>query len=127
MVRPLGHPFSQYHCRDLDHLSQASPMAHEMTHATAAAAAGLVGLISIANGSGRLLWAWLSDFVGRRQVFLTMFPLQAVVLGRLSQATASEFSPFSRSSCCATVAALAPCRPWLRIYSGLGMSARSMA
>jgi OFA family oxalate/formate antiporter-like MFS transporter len=58
-------------------ISQASPMAQEMTRATAIAAAGLVGLISIANGSGRLLWAWLSDFIGRRQVFVIMFLLQA--------------------------------------------------
>jgi len=60
-------------------ISQASPMAQEMTHVNAVVAAGLVGLISIANGSGRLLWAWLSDFTGRRQVFLTMFLLQAVI------------------------------------------------
>lgn len=60
-------------------ISQASPMAQEMTGVTAAAAAGLVGIISIANGSGRLLWAWLSDFAGRRRVFLTMFLLQAVI------------------------------------------------
>lgn len=59
-------------------ISQASPMAQEMTHATAVAAAGLVGIISIANGSGRLLWAWLSDFTGRRQVFVTMFLVQAL-------------------------------------------------
>ena len=66
-------------------ISQASPMAQEMSHATAAAAAGLVGFISIANGSGRLLWAWLSDAVGRRQVFLAMFLLQAVVFLLLSR------------------------------------------
>jgi OFA family oxalate/formate antiporter-like MFS transporter len=60
-------------------ISQASPMAQEMTHVTTATAAGLVGLISIANGAGRLFWAWLSDLVGRRQVFLTMFLLQAVL------------------------------------------------
>jgi OFA family oxalate/formate antiporter-like MFS transporter len=60
-------------------------MAQEMTHASAAAAAGLVALISIANGSGRLLWAWLSDFSGRRQVFLTMFLLQAVIFMLLSR------------------------------------------
>jgi OFA family oxalate/formate antiporter-like MFS transporter len=66
-------------------ISQASPMAQEITHATAAAAAGLVGLISIANGSGRLLWAWLSDFLGRRQVFLIMFFLQAVIFILLSR------------------------------------------
>jgi len=66
-------------------ISQASPMAQEMTHATATAAAGMVGLISIANGSGRLLWAWLSDFIGRRQVFLALFLLQAVVFLLLSR------------------------------------------
>jgi MFS transporter, OFA family, oxalate/formate antiporter len=60
-------------------ISQASPMAQEMTHVSAVAAAGLVGLISIANGAGRLAWAWLSDFTGRRQVFLTMFLVQAVL------------------------------------------------
>jgi len=66
-------------------ISQASPMAQEMTHVTAAVAAGLVGLISLANGSGRLLWAWLSDFTGRRQVFLAMFLLQAVVFLALAR------------------------------------------
>jgi OFA family oxalate/formate antiporter-like MFS transporter len=66
-------------------ISQASPMAQEMTHVSAAVAAGLVGLISIANGSGRLLWAWLSDFTGRRQVFLTMFLVLAVVFLMLSR------------------------------------------
>ena len=66
-------------------ISQASPMAQEMTHTTAVAAAGLVGLISIANGSGRLLWAWLSDFFGRRQVFLTMFLVQAAAFLLLSR------------------------------------------
>ena len=60
-------------------------MAQEMTHVSAAAAAGLVGLISIANGSGRLLWAWLSDFIGRRQVFMTMFLVQAVIFLMLAQ------------------------------------------
>jgi OFA family oxalate/formate antiporter-like MFS transporter len=58
-------------------ISQASPMAQEISHVTAALAAGMVGLISIANGSGRLLWAWLSDALGRRTVFLTMFLLQS--------------------------------------------------
>ena len=60
-------------------ISQASPMAQEISNVSAVTAAGLVGLISIANGSGRLLWAWLSDAVGRRNVFLTMFLLQSVL------------------------------------------------
>ena len=58
-------------------ISQASPMAQEISHVSAAAAAGLVGIISIANGSGRFLWAWFSDAVGRKAVFLAMFLLQA--------------------------------------------------
>lgn len=66
-------------------ISQASPMAQEMTHVSAAVAAGLVGLISIANGTGRLAWAWLSDFTGRRTVFLTMFLVQAVVFMLLAR------------------------------------------
>jgi MFS transporter, OFA family, oxalate/formate antiporter len=60
-------------------ISQASPMAQEISGVNAAIAAGMVGLISIANGIGRLLWAWLSDAIGRRNVFLIMFLLQAVL------------------------------------------------
>jgi OFA family oxalate/formate antiporter-like MFS transporter len=60
-------------------ISQAAPMAQEITHVTAAVAAGMVGIISIANGAGRFLWAWLSDAIGRRMVFLSMFLVQAVV------------------------------------------------
>ena len=59
-------------------ISQASPMAQEIALVSATTAAGLVGLISIANGTGRLLWAWFSDAVGRRTVFLAMFLVQAV-------------------------------------------------
>jgi len=60
-------------------ISQAAPMAEEMTGVTAAEAAAMVGIISIANGSGRFLWAWLSDSIGRRWVFLAMFLLQAAL------------------------------------------------
>jgi MFS transporter, OFA family, oxalate/formate antiporter len=60
-------------------ISQASPMAQEISGVNAGIAAGMVGLISIANGIGRLLWAWFSDAIGRRNVFLIMFLLQAVL------------------------------------------------
>src|SRR5216684_2762629 len=60
-------------------ISQAAPMAQEITGVTAAVAAGMVGIISIANGAGRFLWAWFSDLVGRRAVFLVMSLLQAVL------------------------------------------------
>jgi OFA family oxalate/formate antiporter-like MFS transporter len=60
-------------------ISQASPMAQEMSGVNAGVAAGMVGLISIANGIGRLFWAWISDTIGRRNVFLIMFLLQAIL------------------------------------------------
>jgi OFA family oxalate/formate antiporter-like MFS transporter len=60
-------------------ISQAAPMAQEITGVTATIAAGMVGIISIANGAGRFLWAWLSDAMGRRWVFLAMFVIQVVV------------------------------------------------
>jgi MFS transporter, OFA family, oxalate/formate antiporter len=66
-------------------ISQASPMAQEISHVSAATAAGMVSLISIANGIGRFLWAWLSDAIGRRNVFVTMFLLQAGLFFLLSQ------------------------------------------
>src|SRR5882724_1892610 len=66
-------------------ISQAAPMAQETTHASAVAAAGLVGIISIANGAGRFLWAWFSDFIGRRRVFQLMFLAQAIVFFLLSR------------------------------------------
>jgi len=68
-------------------ISQAAPMAQEITGVTAAVAAGMVGIISIANGAGRFLWAWFSDAVGRRAVFLTMFLLQAVVFWLMPHVT----------------------------------------
>jgi OFA family oxalate/formate antiporter-like MFS transporter len=72
-------------CAGISIISQAAPMAQETTHASAVAAAGLVGIISIANGAGRLLWAWFSDFIGRRRVFQLMFLAQAIVFFLLSR------------------------------------------
>jgi OFA family oxalate/formate antiporter-like MFS transporter len=38
-------------------ISQAAPMAKEISGVPPLAAAGMVGIISIANGAGRLVWA----------------------------------------------------------------------
>lgn len=59
-------------------ISQASPAAQELTGATPVAAAGLVGILAVFNGGGRVLWAWLSDLVGRMPVFVAMLGLQAL-------------------------------------------------
>ncbi len=66
-------------------ISQAAPLAQETTHVSVVVAAGLVGIISIANGAGRFLWAWGSDFIGRPRVFQVMLLTQAVVFFLLSQ------------------------------------------
>jgi MFS transporter, OFA family, oxalate/formate antiporter len=60
-------------------ITEAAPMAQEITGVNATVAAGLVSIISIANAAGRFLWAWLSDAIGRKWVFFTMFVLQAVL------------------------------------------------
>jgi len=60
-------------------ITEAAPMAQEIAGVNATVAAGLVSIISIANASGRFLWAWLSDAIGRKWVFFVMFLLQAVL------------------------------------------------
>jgi len=78
-------------------ISQAAPMAQEIAGASAATAAGLVGIISIGNAAGRFLWAWFSDLIGRRQVFLIMFLIQAIMfllLSRVHSFTALAASAF---------------------------------
>lgn len=71
-------------------ISQASPMAQELMPATMSLAekakqAGLIlGLFAIINGIGRLLWASISDKIGRNTVFVLLFASQAVVFYLLS-------------------------------------------
>lgn len=68
-------------------ISQAAPMAENITGVSSVVAAGLVSLISIFNGGGRVFWAWLSDLITRRMVFLVMFLLQFVLFLVMTQAT----------------------------------------
>ncbi|MDR2935158.1 MAG: OFA family MFS transporter [Candidatus Adiutrix sp.] len=64
-------------------ISQASPMAQELMTDSVADKAKLAGalmlLFAIFNGIGRLFWASISDKIGRRQVFYTLFITQAIV------------------------------------------------
>ena len=62
-------------------LGQASPMIQEMFPGSisVAAAAGFVGLLSLANMIGRFFWSSLSDYVGRKAVYATFFALGAVL------------------------------------------------
>jgi MFS family permease len=52
-------------------LEQAAPMIQDFfTTATAAAAAGYVGLLSLCNMSGRFVWSSTSDVIGRKPMYM---------------------------------------------------------
>ncbi|MDC7953776.1 OFA family MFS transporter [Liquorilactobacillus mali] len=61
-------------------VSAASPMAQEMTGMSAATAAVMVGIVGLFNGFGRLVWATLSDFIGRPITFSAIFIVNVVML-----------------------------------------------
>ena len=71
-------------------ISQASPMAQQMVHMTPIAAAGMVGVISIFNGAGRVFWAWASDAIGRARVYLLLYAIQAVIFFALPRMTSAR-------------------------------------
>jgi MFS family permease len=62
-------------------LGQASPMIQEMFPGVigAAAAAGFVGLLSLANMLGRFGWSSCSDVIGRRGTYMIFFLLGAAL------------------------------------------------
>jgi OFA family oxalate/formate antiporter-like MFS transporter len=75
-------------------ISQLSPMAQDvikksdplLTGAALALAGGsILAYASIFNGLGRLIWAWTSDAIGRKNVFIIMFISQAVLYVLLPQ------------------------------------------
>jgi len=75
-------------------ISQLSPMAQDVikkstpgigTAELAMAGGTILAIASIFNGLGRLFWASVSDFIGRRMVFLTMFATQAILYILLPQ------------------------------------------
>jgi MFS family permease len=57
-------------------LAQASPMMQDMFLKTPVAAAAVVSLISLFNAGGRLFWASLSDYIGRRNTYVIFFLTQ---------------------------------------------------
>ena len=72
-------------CAGISIISQESPLFQELAGITALVAAGMVGIVAIGNAAGRVFWAWVSDFMPRRFVFLIMFLLQAVLFWLLPE------------------------------------------
>jgi MFS transporter, OFA family, oxalate/formate antiporter len=59
-------------------ISQASPIAQDISEVDAGTAAVLVGVIGIFNAGGRPGWAALSDKLGRLTTFRVLLPISAV-------------------------------------------------
>jgi OFA family oxalate/formate antiporter-like MFS transporter len=57
-------------------IAAASPMMQEKLNYTPMQAAGVVGLIGVFNGLGRLGWSSFSDFFGRANTFILFFAFQ---------------------------------------------------
>jgi len=65
----------------------ASPLAQESIGLTPAQAAGVVGLMSVFNGLGRLGWASFSDYLGRANTYTLFFAVQIVAFWFLPSIT----------------------------------------
>src|SRR5215468_965183 len=59
--------------------AQLKPVATDFKIGAAAMTVALI-LSPLANGSSRILWGWLSDFLGRERTMFTAFLLQAIFL-----------------------------------------------
>ena len=90
-------------------ISQASPMAQQLVGLTPVAAAGIVGVISIFNGLGRVFWAAVSDYLGRARVYLLLFLIQVVVFFSLPHLHTASLLAVAIVGLCYG-GGLAPCR-----------------
>ena len=72
--------------------SNAVPIYSRVAGITAAAATLTFGLVSSANGIGRLLWAWLSDFFGRMPSIAICFALEGAAFLLLANAHGPLFT-----------------------------------
>ena len=70
-------------------ISQAKTSATDIAGYSVGGAATLVGVLAIFNGAGRIVWATVSDYIGRMKTFAIMLVLQGVCLIALPHATSS--------------------------------------
>ncbi|MRR38223.1 MFS transporter, partial [bacterium] len=97
-------------------ISQLSPLAQEfyksmvtdpavlnnpeaLTKVLAAAGGTVVSISAIFNGLGRLFWARVSDTIGRKAVFVTMFSSQAVIYVLVAMGIISGYWLFLVAAC----------------------------
>jgi OFA family oxalate/formate antiporter-like MFS transporter len=78
---------------------------------SAAIATAIFGWLSSANGFGRFLWAWASDFLGRRQSIAMCFVLQGIAvfwIGHANGAIAAGIAFALTMLCFGGIFAIAP-------------------
>lgn len=73
-------------------IGNASLIGQEQVGLTAAAAAGAVGFLSLANTLGRVFWGWVSDMLGRFMTLLIMYAISAA--GLFGLISAGTYWPF---------------------------------
>ncbi|GAA1821500.1 OFA family MFS transporter [Planosporangium flavigriseum] len=67
-------------------ISQAADATHAIAGVSGATAAAFVGVLGLFNSAGRVVWAWLSDRIGRMAAFMGMLVLQAICFLALPRA-----------------------------------------
>src|SRR6266513_174042 len=77
-------------CAGISIISQEAPLFQELTGVTAVVAASMVGLASIGNAVGRVVWAWVSDSITRRATFLVIFVSQILLFWFLPNITTAS-------------------------------------
>ncbi len=76
-------------------LAQASPMMQDLFRKTTLEAGAIVSIISLFNAGGRFFWASLSDYIGRRNTYLTFFLVQVLLFLEIpSLAARGAWVPF---------------------------------
>ena len=76
-------------------LAQASPMMQDLFRKTTLEAGAIVSIISLFNAGGRFFWASLSDYIGRRNTYLTFFAVQVLLFLEIpSLAAKGAWVPF---------------------------------
>ena len=74
-------------CCGIAIISVASPMGQELAAMSAATAAGMVAIIGLFNGFGRIVWSGISDHIGRPAVWTIFFIIQIVAFLALPKIT----------------------------------------
>ena len=75
-------------------LEQASPMIQDYFSVEAAAAAGFVGLLSLANMAGRIGWSSTSDLIGRKPTYIMYLGVGAVMYFLIASFGSSSLALF---------------------------------